>query len=257
MDKIEDNSIEDMERCCTKAEILENIKEEVADIYAAMANSQLPSAFYMAKIRIMQELESKVRDMEFLPLPNIPNWTYFVYSDEYGAKVELMYGAVVEGNAKLQRIIFAEVKANMLDSETYGKLHSASPTLVRQWIRRGKLPNAKKTGAVWRISELAVPKSRGYDFRVYVWNRSECIFEDDLAFLNAYDGVSIEQNKDGSFAVVPRTNDKCGYLVNAYPLSEKPEQDSITMTQKQKEAFELKLIEHPYVKHTTSSAFLQ
>lgn len=240
-----------------KKEILEGIKADIDARLAGLTTSKLPSSYNMANIRIMQELLAKVEDLEFLPLPKNCGWNYIVYADEYGAKVELMYGYNKDGKIKLQRICFAEVKARMLASEEYGKDYNASAGLIRQWIRRGKLPNAQKYGALWRISELAVPEGRGYKFRIYTWNRAECVFENELAFLNTYDAVSLEQCKDGRFAIIPRTNHACGMLVNAYPLSEKPQQEAIFMTQKEKEALELKLIEHPFTKHQTCSAFLE
>lgn len=240
-----------MKNCFNKEEILAEIQREIDERYEQLKISMDPAAPSMTKIRIYEELSAKVDKMLFLPLHLNDLWSYVVYADEYGAKVELICGYYTDTKLILQRTVFAEVKARMLDSETYGLLHNIGAGTVRQWIRRGKLPNAMKVGTVWLISELALPKGRGYDFRVYVWDRAECYFDEDLAWLNNYDGVSLEQRQPDEFVIIPRTKHECGELVDVFPQSQQPELEGIVMDQKRKESFELKLIENPFVKHRT------
>lgn len=240
-----------MQSCFNKKEILAEIQKKIDERYELLKISMDPAAHSMTKIRIFEELLAKVDKMLFLPLKSNDFWSYVVYADEYGAKVELICGYYTDTKIRLQRTVFAEVKARMLDSETYGLIHGIGAGTVRQWIRRGKLPNAMKVGSVWLISELALPKGRGYDFRVYVWDRAECYFEEDLAWLNNYDGVSLEQRQPDEFVIIPRTKHECGELVDVFPQSQQPELEGIVMDQKRKESFELKLIENPFVKHRT------
>lgn len=237
--------------CFNKQEILAEIQRQIDERYAQLDTSRFPSAYNMAKIRILKELLAKSEKMLFLTLKPNEIWAYVVYADEYGAKVELICGYYTDTSITIQRTVFAEIKARMLDSEAYGHIYKVGAGSVRQWIRRGKLPNAMKVGSVWLISELALPKGRGYDFRVYVWDRAECYFEEDLAWLNNYDGVSLEQRQPDEFVIIPRTKHECGELVDVFPQSQQPELEGIVMDQKRKESFELKLIENPFVKHRT------
>ena len=45
----------------------------------------------------------------------------------------------------------------------YAQAHGLNPITVRQWIRRGKLPEAKKLGILWVIPEgTQIPTRRNY-----------------------------------------------------------------------------------------------
>lgn len=237
--------------CFNKKEIISEIQRQIDARYAQLETSRFPSDYNMAKIRIYKELLAKVEKMLFIPLPPNDIWSYVIYADEYGAKVELICAYYTDTDITVQRTVFVEIKARMLDSEAYGHIYKVGAGSVRQWIRRGKLPNAMKVGSVWLISELALPKGRGYDFRVYVWDRAECYFEEELAWLNNFDGVSLEQRQPDEFVIIPRTKHDCGELVDIFPQSQHPELEGIVMDQKRKESFELKLIENPFVKHRT------
>ena len=55
-----------------------------------------------------------------------------------------------------------KIECEYLTVEQFAKIQDVSPVTVRQWIRRGKLRNAKKMGRDWFISSFEDKPSRGY-----------------------------------------------------------------------------------------------
>ena len=247
--KVSENS---MRALYSKKDILLEIGLEMAKEKAKLEQSELPKRYHEARLALFDRLLAKVKDMRFLGINPGHNWYYVVYADVYGAKVELIYGTADENVYRVQRVVFAEVKAKLISAEDYGTAYNYPGDTIRRWIRRGKLPSAIKQGRSWSISELALPKGRGYEFRTYEWDRAECNFEDEMAFLNAYDGISLEQLKDGDFFIIPRIRDHCGLFIDVLPLAVKPDQEGKRLNQREKEHFELKLIENPFVRVLTA-----
>lgn len=243
--------VEPMNLYLNKEGILKEIDLQTKSLNEKMSNSLLPAAYFVTRIKLLERLKQKVQKLKFINLQGNDGWFYQLRPSNYSYKVELINAYLdTEGHPHLHTIIFTKVKARMLSPEEYGARYNIGAGSVRQWIRRGKLPDAVKIGSVWRISELSVRKERGYDFRVYSWDRGSCLFEDEMKFLNDYDAVSLEQLKDGNFYIIPRKNN-LDNLLNILPLSKQPGQEGITMNTKEKESFELKLIENPLVVYQT------
>lgn len=94
-----------------------------------------------------------------------------------------------------ERFCLFEVKPEYLTIEEYSSRYSVEEMTVRQWIRRGKLRNANKTKAGWRISELEDLPSKGYCSAKYKWDRDEIFFEGEYEFLNRGDWILVEKIK--------------------------------------------------------------
>lgn len=234
-----------------KEEILMEIGRELELEEKEMESGDTPRRLHEARHDLFSKLLVKAKEMEFLELSPEGDWYYLVLADIYGAKVQLSYSCEEKNKLNIQGAIFAEVKAKFITADEYGAFYNYPGDTIRRWIRRGKLPSAQKLGRSWVISQIEIPKGRGYAFRTYEWDRAECIFEGDMAFLNAYDGISLEQLKDGRFFLIPRTREACGLFANVVPLSEDMNQTGFVATQREKEHFELKLIENPFVKVLT------
>lgn len=233
-----------------KEGLLAGITKLVDSIKHQSIQGQFYFHAYNANLRLLDSLYNKVKAMEVLALDPNSDWFYVVLLESPGAKVELINAKYQENEIlNYQKIIFAEIKARLLDCEEYGRQYGVNGGTVRQWIRRGKLPEAVKIGSGWRVSEISAPNGRSYEFRMYTWDRAEVVFEEEMSFLNEYDGVSLEQLKDGDFIIIPRKNAECGIIVNAEHYSKNPAQEGKRLTVKEKEAFELKLIEHPFIKY--------
>lgn len=216
------------------------------------------SLVYDAKLRLLDSLYKKIESMEVLQLDRASGWKYVVLMESSGAKVELITIKQQEGKLlAFEKITFAEVKAKLLDCEAYGEMFDVNGGTVRQWIRRGKLPEAVKIGSGWRVSEVCAIMGRSYGYRMYTWDRAEVTFEEEMAFLNDYDGVSLEMIQNGDYIAIPRKNASCGIIIGDEPYKKNPNQDGKIMSAKDKEAFELRLIEHPFVKFRNFSLHME
>jgi len=78
------------------------------------------------------------------------------------------------------------IKSAYLTVEQFSEQCNVKTTTVRQWIRRGKIRNAIKTGRDWLISELTRIPSRGYEDVTYFWDFPLFELEKEYPFLNGY-----------------------------------------------------------------------
>lgn len=62
------------------------------------------------------------------------------------------------------------VKADLFSVEEFANIHEVTTTTVRQWIRRGKIKNAKKIGNIWKIPSIADRPSRGFYSASYFYD---------------------------------------------------------------------------------------
>ena len=103
-----------------------------------------------------------------------PKWQATFELDENGARLccepSPDEGFDTKPNTSDRRIIMCEERAHYLDLEDYAKLHAVKDSTVKQWIRRGKLRNARKLGGYWQISELAQVQTGRYSRCTYFWN---------------------------------------------------------------------------------------
>ncbi len=147
--------------------------------------------------------------------------------DEYYEEMDLSHEyTLVKENAKL------------LSVEKYAEVYGVTPGTVRQWIRRGKLRSAVKTGGEWRIPELAEVSGRGYIYGRYEWEDELPDLPAEYSFLNNYTHASITQD----------AGDRNLFHICCW-IEEYDEEESyeVEMSSKEKEKFELMLISNPLI----------
>lgn len=236
-----------------KEDLIDSMQEEIAKIEAEAKVGKRPSFYYAAKLQLVKDMLAKLEKSAVLELEMDSEWSYIYQLDVYGLRIYLIYDSIdEEDNIVYQRSVFLEVKARPMTSEVYAELYGVDDTTVRQWIRRGKLPAVRKIGGEWRLTELMIPRGRGYDFRLYGWDRNGANFTGDLAFLQKYDGVSLEQLGTDRYFICPRYRNGQSVFINLHAKSEDAALEGIEMNQKEKQFFELKLLEHPDVHYETN-----
>lgn len=230
-----------------KQQVILAIGKLIIEEQEKLKESKYPASYHNAKLELLRILARKAANMEFINFKPEHNWFYFVYTDAFGARIELIYAKIDDQGYKVQKLIFAEAKARLLSADAYGERYDVPGNTVRQWIRRGKLPTASREGTNWMIPELAIVKKRGYAPRNYEWDRVECSFEEDMKFLQEYDGVRLEQLGSNQYGISLLQRDELGYLVNkgdGVKLDGK-----LIMSKTERESFELRLLENTNVKY--------
>ena len=122
-----------------------------------------------------------------------------------------------------------------LTVEEYAEKFGVEPVTVRQWIRRGKIRNAIKTGNEWRISELSDLPDRGFKRAAYSVKPSVVSNEpypDEYSFLKDAIFVYITKNEE----------DSSTFKVLAGKLGGLEKSTEKIMTTREREKFELFLI---------------
>lgn len=146
----------------------------------------------------------------------------------------------------IQEFILCEIKPQMLTVEEYAQRYGVKAVTVRQWIRRGKIRTAQKWGKEWRISELLVVKSRGYQSGFYKWNIELDNLPKEWDFMSECNAVTVRQQGAGSFvaAFYKRGVD------STMPYREYEIDDA------ERAKLEIMLISNPFVKGTDSSGHI-
>ncbi len=230
-----------------KQQVILAIGKLILEEQEKLKSSKYLASYHNAKLELLNILAKKAVKMEFINFKPEHNWFYFVYTDAFGARIELIYAKIDDYGYKVQKLIFAEAKARLLSADAYGERYDVPGNTVRQWIRRGKLPTASREGTNWMIPELALVTKRGYNPRNYEWDRVECTFGEGMEFLQDYDGVRLEQLGSNQYGISLLQRDDFGYLVNkgdGVKLDGK-----LIMSKTERESFELRLLENTNVKY--------
>lgn len=132
------------------------------------------------------------------------------------------------------------VKSSLLSVDDFAKLYNVKPVSVRQWIRRGKLRTAIKTGPEWRIPELTEFPARGYRPARYEWTEKLSDLPDEYKILADYNSAEFTQD----------ASDKNMYHV---ALSGDAGDASLSCNIKAREQLELILISNPLVTYVSDS----
>lgn len=136
-----------------------------------------------------------------------------------------------------ERFVLLSVKCDYLTVEQYARIHAVTATTVRQWIRRGKLRTARKTGRDWLIPSIADKPSRGFEDVTYMWDSLPASIEAAYQFLKGYDCVYIYQDE----------NEKSKFhCIMGYPGLK--DRKKVTLSMQEREKLELALIADPAVK---------
>jgi len=88
------------------------------------------------------------------------------------------------------------VECDYLTVEQYAAMLDVQPVTVRQWIRRGKLRHAKKTGRDWLIPCIEDKPGRGYDSVRYIVEDEARIESDEFPLLAVSGMITILQDQD-------------------------------------------------------------
>ena len=149
-------------------------------------------------IKILFNFYDRIESFDF-PVINSQNWYYEYFWNRDGISLKLMYcdelilddEGEIDSTSSSNSIIIVEEKCLYLSVEEYAKVYDVKPTTVRQWIRRGKIRNAKKIGRDWLISELADKPQKGYTDVSYFINYLSNEILEKYPYLQKYERLSI------------------------------------------------------------------
>lgn len=181
-----------------------------------------------------------------IPELTTPWWYYSFSFDVEGISLYLNHMehlSFEEEDGQVKRMAYShdgvyklvERPIKKLTVEEYAEKFGVEPVTVRQWIRRGKIRNATKTGNEWRLSELSDLPERG--FKKAAFSVKPAIvpnepYPDEYSFLNDAIFVYIKRNE----------NDSSTYKVLAGKLGGIEKSTEKIMTAREREKFELFLI---------------
>lgn len=223
-----------------KTDVVHAIGEIYEDIYFHDTNSR----FFNKKVvvdesnigdikTVLERFYVKIKDDVFSEELE-PWWSYSFKLTETGATLYLNHyvGILIYPDGSVMRITDKSIrylngKAEVLNVEEYAKKCGVSEVAVRQWIRRGKLRCAIKTGNGWKIPKLSIKTDRGYSTANYY---TDMPFENEpkeYPFLKGRGHICILQNK----------SDK-----NTYEISFGDGRETKQLSKSEKESFELFLI---------------
>jgi excisionase family DNA binding protein len=103
-------------------------------------------------------------------------------------------GKTISTMSFTEESILLKVECDYLTVDQFAEIQGVSPITVRQWIRRGKLRNAKKMGRDWLIPSLEDKPSRGYESVQYIFSEPIEIHEFPLVAVS--DSIFIYQDSD-------------------------------------------------------------
>ena len=165
------------QRFTSKEDILDWIKEARKRIIRKSEKDKKHSAaYYHIYQKMLEEFYDRIKQIKlFNRLEDF--WYYMISFSDTGAKLFLCYADKCEYNEKGHVIQIGQgqilpliiIPAKNLTVEEYANMYGVGVGTVRQWIRRGKIRNAKKRGREWLIPELTELPGRGYQSGVYEW----------------------------------------------------------------------------------------
>lgn len=240
----------------SREDILQSIAEDIKVVEEGKVKEGRTESFWKQYLSLLKRFQSKVENtILFMELEDY--WCYSYKINELGATLTLEYIEDVDYDeldeygepiykyiSTGQTFDLVKVPSKLLTVEEYAAVYGVSVTTVRQWIRRGKIRSAIKTGREWSIPELAEVSGRGYQSGIYSWKYHLNDWPEEFAFLNDARGVIISQNKENK---------------NIYDISVNTSEarKTISMSTAEKERFELMLISHPLVEANIKPIFLR
>ena len=170
-----------------------------------------------------------------------PCWTYTFVVSSQGAEVCVQHLAyLAENGSCVYNAVYTllTIPCHMLTVEEFAKIYGVEQVTVRQWIRRGKIRTAKKTGCGWLISELTELPGRGYTPGSYSWSEPLTDLPEEYAFLRDPASLLITQNVD----------DARRFVLTIFRMSATPRVETREgLTVQEREKLELLLLSHPLV----------
>lgn len=232
-----------------KDAILRSITQDINQVENGNVEEGHTESFWKQYLSLLKRFQHEIENtILFMELEEY--WCYSYEISELGAKLNLDFISDVDyddfnedGEPTSispevgQSFELVTVPSTLLSVEEYAAVYNVSVTTVRQWIRRGKIRSAIKSGREWNIPELAEVSGRGYQSGSYSWTCHLSDLPEEFDFLTEAREIFICQNKENK--------DTYDISINPYiPGAEK----KIHMSTADKERLELMLISHPLVK---------
>lgn len=228
----------------TKEDVLIWLKGEMERVTdQSRMDKKHSAAFYYAYTKLLTRFYKKIEDtVLFNRLEDF--WHYTIGVSSAGAVLSLCYldnYKVDENSGTLtlygpgQEIPIISIQGRYLSVEEYASEYGVGAGTVRQWIRRGKIRTAIKSGKEWIIPELTELPGRGYQSGSYMYNGNLTDLPKEYEFLNGYTVIMINQNP----------NDRMKYDVTL--AANNKALVSRVLDTKEREKLELFLISHPDV----------
>lgn len=136
-----------------------------------------------------------------------------------------------------QEYKLCETEEDYVSIEDYSTAYGTSPATVRQWIRRGKIPRAKKVVNTWLIPELNDVPLRGFEPATYTWHGAQIGIPREYGFIEGASFISIDKS----------TGNKGAFKVTVKYGRDDRENEEKLYNKAEKEKFEMFLISHPNI----------
>lgn len=160
------------------------------------------------KNSIMKKIELCKEFLNLLKKCKLPSLTelYYFYDYEFtgnGIELNLCQGSdlkidengmcISEMTVTLEKTLL-KIECDYVTIEEFAKIQEVTPLTVQQWIQRGKLRHAKKSGDDWLIPSVADKLSKGYQFVQYILEDADEIQIDEYPFVSVCDSIVIMQD---------------------------------------------------------------
>jgi len=232
----------------TRDSILQNVAKDIKEVEDGRLREGHTDSFWKQYLNILKRFHLEIENtILFTELEEY--WCYSYEIAEQGAKLYLQYIAGVDCDEfdedgepisittdVAQSFELVTVPAKLLSVEDYATAYDVSVTTVRQWIRRGKIRSAIKSGREWSIPELAEVSGRGYQSGLYHLTRHLNELPEEFSFLSKFEEILIQQSEEN----------KDVYNIYLY-CDATGERKELQMSTAEKERLELMLISHPLV----------
>lgn len=224
-----------------KQEVIDSVKDYIE--YCQNNEEKWSNSKKRILIDMLYEFLSKIRKIN-MPIIKQRGWFYEYIWNTEGIKLILTHCDKVEidddGNLNYMEtsdeIIIIELKAKYLSVEQYAQKYNVTATTVRQWIRRGKIRNAKKIGRNWLIPELTDKPTRGYEPVTYEWEYLSEEIKIKYPFFNECSSVLIRKSDSVTNLYDVKVINNVGVIV-----------EKIQLNTAEREKMELALISEPSV----------
>ena len=230
----------------TKEDVLTWLRGEMERVTdQSRTDKKHSAAFYYAYTELLERFYKRIeKTVLFNRLEDF--WHYTIGVSSAGAILSLCYlnnYKVDENSGTItlygsgQELPIISIPGRYLSVEEYASEYGVGAGTVRQWIRRGKIRTAIKTGKEWVIPELTELPGRGYQSASYMYNGVLSDLPEEYGFLKGYTVVMINQD--------PVDRQKFNVIIAAGGKA--PVQ--MVMDTKKREKLELFLIAHPEVRY--------
>lgn len=193
----------------TKSELLEDVRKRSEKTLNRISNSTQHSTFYYSQYK--KQLDEFYEQIKRTVLPNRlePYWRYTyeftpvatILLLEHVKDLEAMVDAAPEDQMVTsetvdQTFFLFAIEGDYLSVDEYAKKYNIEQVTVRQWIKRGKIKTARKTGKEWIIPALTDIPGRGYEGGQYRI-RGECAdAPEEFSFLKGFKLITIWQDRN-------------------------------------------------------------